>query len=562
MYFSERLPGQARYSSVLLVQAAAPLYAPVSPALHKMTTRTDVTNPHMFGGNKSKGKSAVWCGDGVTKTTPSPTLFIILPPGCRAEDIGPLFVPLPGCVGWRSVRSMVFVDFHTTAYATAAMRKYQNYTDYPMTDDVYGGAGNQGVGKHREGTEGREVFVGNLSYRTKQVALVQLFGAHGAVERVHMPKNRETGHPRGFAFVRYTTQEGAAAAVAAWGDNGGVVADGAAATLPSNGAEAGSAPKQAQGPPRPPHLETTVATVAAGIVCDGRSLRVTMAGAEEPAAGTDAATSAVAPLGKCLTDENGAPAAPVPVTAAASLDTTACITSAPAASLSPAAPTSKRRGLAIDYDKDDRSKRSRAYEQQRDHEQRVARERFLTPYACAVCDTRAFKVGRGRKLSDLPKRGTDGATAVEEGRGLLVDLRVTVGAVKLLRRKGGVERQHRLCCTKCDVPLVYRPVPLDAPSKYTYVMAGAVVARGGVGSAAADMLLGACGGMGLEGATAAAEEAGAVMAAVASDDAKVAAAACSSGAQHQTTPTSAADAPASSSSSSAAAAAAGELSSS
>jgi hypothetical protein len=146
----------------------------------------------------------------------------------------------------------------------------------------------------------------------------------------------------------------------------------------------------------------------------------------------------------------------------------------------------QKRGLAIDFDKDDRTKRSRAYEQQREHEQRAAAERFLTPYACAVCGTRAFKLGLCKRLAELPKRKTDGATAVDEAR-LLVDLRVTVGAAKLIKRAGGVERQHRLCCTKCDVPLCYRSLPADQPSKYTYVLPGAVVERGGagVGSAAA-----------------------------------------------------------------------------
>ena len=139
----------------------------------------------MFG--KGGAGAGVWCGDGVTKTKPSPTLFIILPPGARAEDIGPLFVPLTGCIGWRAVRSMVFVDFHTAQHATAAMRKYQNFADYPTTTADGGGWGGGGGGddERDEGSAraereaGCKVYVGNLCYRTTKRALVELFAPFG-----------------------------------------------------------------------------------------------------------------------------------------------------------------------------------------------------------------------------------------------------------------------------------------------------------------------------------------------------------------------------------------------
>ena len=40
-----------------------------------------------------------------------------------------------------------------------------------------------------------------------------MFGEVGEVVDVHIPKDRETGRPRGFAFVRFATQEHAAQAV-------------------------------------------------------------------------------------------------------------------------------------------------------------------------------------------------------------------------------------------------------------------------------------------------------------------------------------------------------------
>lgn len=46
-----------------------------------------------------------------------------------------------------------------------------------------------------------KIYVGNLSYNTTQEALQQHFGAHGQVEEVAIINDRETGRPRGFAFV-------------------------------------------------------------------------------------------------------------------------------------------------------------------------------------------------------------------------------------------------------------------------------------------------------------------------------------------------------------------------
>jgi len=45
------------------------------------------------------------------------------------------------------------------------------------------------------------MYVGNLSYDTTEQDLRTLFSEHGEVTDVHMPTDRETGQPRGFAFV-------------------------------------------------------------------------------------------------------------------------------------------------------------------------------------------------------------------------------------------------------------------------------------------------------------------------------------------------------------------------
>ena len=48
---------------------------------------------------------------------------------------------------------------------------------------------------------GNRLYVGNLSYNTTQASLENAFAAAGQVREVAMPTDRETGQPRGFAFV-------------------------------------------------------------------------------------------------------------------------------------------------------------------------------------------------------------------------------------------------------------------------------------------------------------------------------------------------------------------------
>jgi cold-inducible RNA-binding protein len=46
-----------------------------------------------------------------------------------------------------------------------------------------------------------KLYVGNLSYSVTPKTLEELFGQFGEVEDVHVPTDRSTGRPRGFAFV-------------------------------------------------------------------------------------------------------------------------------------------------------------------------------------------------------------------------------------------------------------------------------------------------------------------------------------------------------------------------
>lgn len=61
---------------------------------------------------------------------------------------------------------------------------------------------------------GSRLYVGNLSFDTTEDTLRDLFGADGrTVEDVAIITDRETGRPRGFAFVEMATQEDAAGAI-------------------------------------------------------------------------------------------------------------------------------------------------------------------------------------------------------------------------------------------------------------------------------------------------------------------------------------------------------------
>src|SRR5687768_16438589 len=58
------------------------------------------------------------------------------------------------------------------------------------------------------------IFVGNLSFRATQDDIYSAFAHYGAVERVNLVTDRETGQPRGFAFVEMTDRNEAENAIA------------------------------------------------------------------------------------------------------------------------------------------------------------------------------------------------------------------------------------------------------------------------------------------------------------------------------------------------------------
>ena len=52
-----------------------------------------------------------------------------------------------------------------------------------------------------------KLYIGNLSFNTTEADLRDTFGAFGDLTDVYVAMDRETGRPRGFAFVTFSTAE-------------------------------------------------------------------------------------------------------------------------------------------------------------------------------------------------------------------------------------------------------------------------------------------------------------------------------------------------------------------
>jgi len=59
------------------------------------------------------------------------------------------------------------------------------------------------------------IHVGNISFDTLEGDLREIFSAYGSISKINMPIDRETGRPRGFAFVNMSSAEEHAAAIEA-----------------------------------------------------------------------------------------------------------------------------------------------------------------------------------------------------------------------------------------------------------------------------------------------------------------------------------------------------------
>jgi RNA recognition motif-containing protein len=61
----------------------------------------------------------------------------------------------------------------------------------------------------------KKIYVGNLPFSSTEEELRSLFAKHGSVDSVSVVMDRETGRPRGFAFVEMSEPSAAADAIKA-----------------------------------------------------------------------------------------------------------------------------------------------------------------------------------------------------------------------------------------------------------------------------------------------------------------------------------------------------------
>jgi RNA recognition motif-containing protein len=61
----------------------------------------------------------------------------------------------------------------------------------------------------------QKLYVGNLSYNTTEGALRTLFAEFGEIESINVITDRDTGRPKGFAFVEMATEQAAQGAIGA-----------------------------------------------------------------------------------------------------------------------------------------------------------------------------------------------------------------------------------------------------------------------------------------------------------------------------------------------------------
>ena len=69
--------------------------------------------------------------------------------------------------------------------------------------------------KKNETIMNTKMYVGNLPFESTEDEIREAFAAHGPVEEVAVVMDRDTGRPRGFAFVTMSEREGMEAAISA-----------------------------------------------------------------------------------------------------------------------------------------------------------------------------------------------------------------------------------------------------------------------------------------------------------------------------------------------------------
>ena len=64
-----------------------------------------------------------------------------------------------------------------------------------------------------------KLYVGNFPYTVGEAELREVFSAYGEIDEIAMITDRETGRPKGFAFITFATQQAAEKALEQNGKN-------------------------------------------------------------------------------------------------------------------------------------------------------------------------------------------------------------------------------------------------------------------------------------------------------------------------------------------------------
>ena len=95
-----------------------------------------------------------------------------------------------------------------------------------------------------------KIFVGNLNFQTTQDDLSAAFAPYGTVDSVSVITDRDTGQPRGFAFVEMSNRNEADAAISALNGtelNGRALNVNEARPKPQGGGGGGGYPSRGRG---------------------------------------------------------------------------------------------------------------------------------------------------------------------------------------------------------------------------------------------------------------------------------------------------------------------------
>ena len=76
----------------------------------------------------------------------------------------------------------------------------------PLSDSTWG---------EQDTQVSKKIYIGNLPFSSTEEELEALFASHGTVESVNVITDRETGRPRGFAFVEMESESDADKAIRA-----------------------------------------------------------------------------------------------------------------------------------------------------------------------------------------------------------------------------------------------------------------------------------------------------------------------------------------------------------